>query len=307
MAMAEVGIIMGSRSDWETMRHAAEMLDALEIAYETKVVSAHRTPDRLYDYARNAAGARPQGDRRRRRRRGASAGHGGVDDPAAGARRAGPRPRRSTASTASSPSPRCRPECRSGRWRSARPARPMPACSPPRSWRSSDEALAGAARRLAAGGRPTASPKRLNEHLAPGSTIGIVGGGQLGRMLAMAAARLGYECHVYAPDEAPPAAEVAAALHPRRLGRRGEARRASAARSTSPPTSSRISPPPPLAALAAEAPLHPPAAALAMAQDRLSEKSFIAGLGGRPRALRAVDDLAGPRRGAGGGRHARRC
>ena len=46
--------------------------------------------------------------------------------------------------------------------------------------------------------------------LAPGSTIGIVGGGQLGRMLAMAAARLGYRCHIYAPDEAPPAAEVAA-------------------------------------------------------------------------------------------------
>jgi 5-(carboxyamino)imidazole ribonucleotide mutase len=54
--MAEVGIIMGSRSDWETMRHAAEMLDALEIAYETQIVSAHRTPERLYDYARSAAG-----------------------------------------------------------------------------------------------------------------------------------------------------------------------------------------------------------------------------------------------------------
>ena len=56
MSGATVGIIMGSRSDWETMRHAAEMLDALEVAYETKVVSAHRTPDRLYDYARNATG-----------------------------------------------------------------------------------------------------------------------------------------------------------------------------------------------------------------------------------------------------------
>jgi 5-(carboxyamino)imidazole ribonucleotide mutase len=51
-----VGIIMGSRSDWETMRHAAETLDALGVPYETKVVSAHRTPDRLYDYARSAAG-----------------------------------------------------------------------------------------------------------------------------------------------------------------------------------------------------------------------------------------------------------
>ena len=51
-----VGIIMGSRSDWETMRHAAETLETLGVAHETKVVSAHRTPDRLYDYARNAAG-----------------------------------------------------------------------------------------------------------------------------------------------------------------------------------------------------------------------------------------------------------
>jgi len=50
-----IGIIMGSRSDWETMRHAAETLDALGVAYETKVVSAHRTPERLYDYARGAA------------------------------------------------------------------------------------------------------------------------------------------------------------------------------------------------------------------------------------------------------------
>jgi 5-(carboxyamino)imidazole ribonucleotide mutase len=45
---------MGSRSDWETMRHAAETLDTLGVAYETKVVSAHRTPKRLYDYAHSA-------------------------------------------------------------------------------------------------------------------------------------------------------------------------------------------------------------------------------------------------------------
>ena len=49
---------MGSKSDWETMRHAADMLDQLEIAHETKVVSAHRTPTRRYDYA---AGARERG------------------------------------------------------------------------------------------------------------------------------------------------------------------------------------------------------------------------------------------------------
>ena len=56
MAEALVGIIMGSQSDWETMRHAAETLEALGVAHEAKVVSAHRTPDRLYDYAKGAAG-----------------------------------------------------------------------------------------------------------------------------------------------------------------------------------------------------------------------------------------------------------
>jgi 5-(carboxyamino)imidazole ribonucleotide mutase len=51
-----VGIIMGSRSDWETMRHAAETLASLGVPHETRVVSAHRTPQRLFDYAAGAAG-----------------------------------------------------------------------------------------------------------------------------------------------------------------------------------------------------------------------------------------------------------
>ena len=49
-----IGIIMGSRSDWETMRHAADLLAEFGVAHEAKIVSAHRTPDRLYDYARGA-------------------------------------------------------------------------------------------------------------------------------------------------------------------------------------------------------------------------------------------------------------
>ena len=53
-AACPVGIIMGSQSDWETMQHAAQALDRLGIAYETRIVSAHRTPDRLYEYARTA-------------------------------------------------------------------------------------------------------------------------------------------------------------------------------------------------------------------------------------------------------------
>ena len=51
----KVGIIMGSQSDWPTMREAADMLDALGILYEKKIVSAHRTPDRLWDYGKSAA------------------------------------------------------------------------------------------------------------------------------------------------------------------------------------------------------------------------------------------------------------
>ena len=51
MGQPLVGIIMGSSSDWETMRHAAETLDSLGVAHETKIVSAHRTPKRLQDYS----------------------------------------------------------------------------------------------------------------------------------------------------------------------------------------------------------------------------------------------------------------
>lgn len=52
--MTQVGIIMGSQSDWPTMKAAAEILDDLGIPYEAKIVSAHRTPDRLWDYGKTA-------------------------------------------------------------------------------------------------------------------------------------------------------------------------------------------------------------------------------------------------------------
>jgi 5-(carboxyamino)imidazole ribonucleotide mutase len=54
--MVQVGIVMGSQSDWPTMRSAAEVLDALEVAHEVRIVSAHRTPDRMFAYAEAAAG-----------------------------------------------------------------------------------------------------------------------------------------------------------------------------------------------------------------------------------------------------------
>lgn len=54
MSAVKVGIIMGSQSDWPTMKEAADVLDELGIAYEKKIVSAHRTPDRLWDYGKTA-------------------------------------------------------------------------------------------------------------------------------------------------------------------------------------------------------------------------------------------------------------
>jgi 5-(carboxyamino)imidazole ribonucleotide mutase len=56
MASPVVGIVMGSNSDWDVMQHAARQMEDFGVAYEAKVVSAHRTPDLLYDYAESAAG-----------------------------------------------------------------------------------------------------------------------------------------------------------------------------------------------------------------------------------------------------------
>ncbi len=56
MSAVQAGIIMGSQSDWPTMREAAALLDELGVAHETRIVSAHRTPDRLWEYAAQAAG-----------------------------------------------------------------------------------------------------------------------------------------------------------------------------------------------------------------------------------------------------------
>ena len=56
MTAPQIGLIMGSQSDWPTLRCAADILDALQVAYETRIVSAHRTPDRMAEYAKSAAG-----------------------------------------------------------------------------------------------------------------------------------------------------------------------------------------------------------------------------------------------------------
>jgi len=127
--------------------------------------------------------------------------------------------------------------------------------------------------------------------IPPGETIGILGGGQLGRMLAMAAAQLGYRCHVYAPEADSIAAEVCAAFTC--AGWDDAAALAAFAADCAVVTYEFENVPvSPLAALG-HTPLLPGARALEVAQDRLSEKTFVSGLGGRPAPFAAVDDAAG--------------
>jgi 5-(carboxyamino)imidazole ribonucleotide synthase len=128
--------------------------------------------------------------------------------------------------------------------------------------------------------------------VSPGSTIGIVGGGQLGRMLAIAAAQLGYKCHIYAPDEAPPAAEVSAFFTRGAFEDEEALARFGGSVDVATYEFENIAAGP-LSALAAKAPLYPPRATLEIAQDRVSEKQFVLDLGGRPAAFAPVEDSAG--------------
>ena len=129
--------------------------------------------------------------------------------------------------------------------------------------------------------------------LPPGATIGILGGGQLGRMLAMAAASLGYKCHVFAPDETlPPAAEVSAFFTRGNYEDEDALARFGASVDVATYEFENIAAGP-LAALAARTTLYPPRRSLEVAQDRLAEKEFVSGLGGRPAPFATVDDRAG--------------
>jgi 5-(carboxyamino)imidazole ribonucleotide synthase len=127
--------------------------------------------------------------------------------------------------------------------------------------------------------------------IPPGSTIGIVGGGQLGRMLAIAAAQLGYKCHIYAPDEETPAGEVAAFSTQGKFHDEEKLARFGASVDVATYEFENIAAGP-LAALSAKTPLFPPRSALQVAQDRLSEKEFVRGLGGRPAPFAPVSSLA---------------
>lgn len=127
--------------------------------------------------------------------------------------------------------------------------------------------------------------------LPPGSTIGILGGGQLGRMLAVAAAQLGYKVHVYAPDAESVAAEVTA--HHSQAAWDDEPRLAAFAAACDIVTFEFENVPvDTLRFLSGHVSVRPGARALEIAQDRLAEKSFVAGLGGRTAPFAAVPDRA---------------
>jgi 5-(carboxyamino)imidazole ribonucleotide synthase len=124
--------------------------------------------------------------------------------------------------------------------------------------------------------------------LPPGSTIGILGGGQLGRMLGVAAAQLGYRTHVLAPDRESVAAQTATSLT--RADYHNRIVLADFAESCDVVTyefeNVAIQP---VEWLAARVPVHPHPRALAVAQDRVAEKRFVEGIGGRPARWAAVD------------------
>jgi 5-(carboxyamino)imidazole ribonucleotide synthase len=127
--------------------------------------------------------------------------------------------------------------------------------------------------------------------IEPGATIGILGGGQLGRMLALAAASMGYRVHVLAPEAELPAGDVAAEVTRADYVDRAALARFAASVDVVTFEFENID----TAAvrhLSALKPVHPGAASLEVAQDRLSEKRFVEALGGRPAAYRGVESLA---------------
>jgi 5-(carboxyamino)imidazole ribonucleotide synthase len=126
--------------------------------------------------------------------------------------------------------------------------------------------------------------------IAPGETIGILGGGQLGRMLAMAAARLGYRCHIYAPEPDSIAAEVAAAFTCAAWDDTAALKRFAADCAVITYEFENV-PVAPLSALNGTR-LLPHPRALECAQDRLSEKAFAEQLGGRPAPYAAVESAS---------------
>ena len=290
-----VGIIMGSQSDWSTMRHAAETLETLGVPYETRIVSAHRTPKRLADYAETARGR-------------------GLQVIIAGAGGAAHLPGMTAAMT---PLPVFGVPVESHALKGldsllsivqmpagvpvgtlAIGARRRGQCRAP--GRGRDRALA--TRRGPEAGRVAQPPDRRRrrpprrrmtpapQRLDPGSTIGILGGGQLGRMIALAAARLGYRCHTFADTPDSPAAQVCAASTLADY-RDTAALDAFAAAVDVVTLEFENVPEESVRYLAGRVPVRPGPDVLAIAQDRMLEKDFLNRIGIATAPYAHVTDL----------------
>ncbi len=135
----------------------------------------------------------------------------------------------------------------------------------------------------------------MNEPLAPGAVIGILGGGQLGRMLSMAAARLGFACHVFEPAPAPPAAQVAARLSTASYEDRAALHAFAQSVDLITYEFENI-PAAALDMLEDLRPIRPGRRALAISQDRLDEKRFLRELGLQTAPFAQVDDAASLKR-----------
>ena len=226
MASKPVAIIMGSQSDWATMKHAAKTLDALRIGYEARIVSAHRTPRRLYDFASSA---------RKNGFKVIIAGAGGAAHLPGMAASLTPLPvfgvpmnthalegKDSLLSIMQMPGGipvGTLAIGKAGAINAALLAAAVLALSDARIAKRLDAWRARQTKAVAK------RPERcLRPSLKPGATIGILGGGQLGRMLALAAAPLGLRCHVYSPEKDSCAFDVVHAGTCARLRRRSRAR-----------------------------------------------------------------------------------
>jgi 5-(carboxyamino)imidazole ribonucleotide synthase len=177
-----VSIIMGSKSDWETMRSASEMLTEFGVAHETRVISAHRTPELMAEFASGAEGR-------------------GIEVIIAGAGGAAHLPGMTAAHT-------------------TLPVLGVPVESkalkgldsllsivqmPAGEVESFPRAAEAQGSRRATGMTGADAVKQV----LPGSTIGVLGSGQLGRMFALAARRMGYRVHTYSPDRDSPTGQIA--------------------------------------------------------------------------------------------------
>ncbi len=282
-----IGIIMGSQSDWPTLKAAADMLDALGVGYETRIVSAHRTPDRMADYAKGAG---------ERGLKAIIAGAGGAAHlpgmvasmttlPVLGVPVREPGPEGPGFAAFHRPDAGRRAGGDFCHRRGGGEER-GPAC---RRHPGAERCQAGqAAQGLAREADQLRGPKvnihemteikKLAKPVPPGGVIGIIGGGQLGRMLAMAAARLGLKAAIYNDELHAPAFQVTplqlAAPYDDRNMLTGFAEICDAIT-----FEFENLPADAIAHLASLKPVRPGQRALEITQDRLSEKNFVRSLG----------------------------